>query len=580
MAITEADIKVIIAAELKKQGFDKAAKATTNLEASFKRLGKTIASVFAVREIIRFGKASVQAFAQAEKESAQLRSQLTSLNMAFATPVLDDYIDRLELLTGRTGGDLVTAFNQLSFATQDVTTAQKLLNLALDVSAATGKDLGTVSTALQRAYKGEATAIARLRVGLSTAELKGKKFAFVIEELERRFGGASKRNANSFASSIDRLRRSFEQAQEAIGKGFVKGLEKSDTKIEDVQKTVIKLGEALGTTAAAFTDFTVVSLQAIDDFTKSTGYKAFRDFADFLFRQANFVVTGELLVPKKSTGGDQMRKNEKAAAAELRARNQILKQEKKNADLRKKMQTEEEKRQRLETARKRAQTIFDMENIQIVAAMQGKVDGEQRMRLVALLALNTENYLAAEKLSDIIVRLNEPALNSLGVMVKAGDTIDQVVKNLIMSQAKLAGLQLMAEDFPELENPFAEWEDSLENMLKLLMQILAMTKVKGGVYPYSTSEGRAANPYGAVNRGEYSNSSGDLILRTSATGTGMTFNNSNLMPNAGSASTSPTVIVNVAGNVTTQNDLVSSITNALYQRQKDGQSILYSSTAI
>jgi hypothetical protein len=108
MAITEADIKVIIAAELKKQGFDKAAKATTNLEKTFNKLGKTIASVFAVREVIRFGKASVLAFADAEREAAQLRNQLTSLNMAFATPVVNDYIDQLELLTGKTGADLVT----------------------------------------------------------------------------------------------------------------------------------------------------------------------------------------------------------------------------------------------------------------------------------------------------------------------------------------------------------------------------------------------------------------------------------------------------------------------------------------
>ncbi len=107
-----------------------------------------------MREIIRFGRASVNAFAEAEREANQLRSQLTGINLEFATPLVDEYIDKLELLTGRTGGELVTAFNNLSRATEDVSNAQNLLNLALDISAATGKDLASVSGALQRAYKG------------------------------------------------------------------------------------------------------------------------------------------------------------------------------------------------------------------------------------------------------------------------------------------------------------------------------------------------------------------------------------------------------------------------------------------
>ena len=53
MAMTESDIKIVIAAELKKQGFDKAQKATSNLENSFKKLGKTVGSVFAVGHLKR-----------------------------------------------------------------------------------------------------------------------------------------------------------------------------------------------------------------------------------------------------------------------------------------------------------------------------------------------------------------------------------------------------------------------------------------------------------------------------------------------------------------------------------------------
>ena len=582
MALTESEIKVIIAAEIRKAGFDKAKKATTGLEASFKRLGKTIAGVFAARQIIAFSRASVNAFADAEREAAQLRAQLTGINLAFATPVVDSYLDKIELLTGRAGSELVPAFNSLSQATQDVTQAQQLLNLALDIAAATGKDLTTVSGALQRAYKGEVTALARLRVGLTTAELKGKSFAFAVRELERRFGGSSQRATDSFGTSMDRLRRAFEKGQEAIGEGFVAGLTKSGKSIEEIQEDIIDLGKAVGETAAAFTSLVTGMQSQLDKFLSSSAYLKFRDAIDFLFRQANFVVTGEMLVGKNPAveAGNARRAAEKAAAAELRARNQIVKQEKKNAELLKKIQTEEEKRKRLELARKRAATIFDMENIQIVAALQNKVDGEQRMRLVALLALNTDNVTAAEKLADIVIRLNAPALSNLGVMIQAGDTIDKVIQKLITSQAKLAGLQLMAEDFPELEDIFQPWEDSLENILKMLMEmfnLLNNKKALTGIYGVDAlgfSSPEAYRDYRSGERGDsYSNPSGFSIIGSSS------MSNGSVVP-SGYSTSNMNVTVNVAGNVTSEKDLVSAITEQLYVQQKSGKQVIYNSLTV
>jgi hypothetical protein len=585
MALTETEIKVIIAAELKKQGFDKAAKATTGLEKTFKKLGKTVLSVFAVREIIRFGKASVNAFAEAEKEAAQLRSQLTGINLEFATPVVDEYIDKLELLTGRTGGDLVNAFNSLSRATEDVTNAQKLLNLALDISAATGKDLGSVSGALQRAYKGEVTAIAKLRVGLTTAELKGKKFAFVVEELERRFSGSTKRATESFGSSVDRLRRSVEQAQEAIGKGFVTGLANSGRSIEETQEKIIEMGENIGEVAAALTNMAIGVGEFFDGLANNRGIKAVLTAFELLTRYGGAMVTGELQPSFASNAsrqaGERRRAAEVSARNDLRIRNQMMKQEKINAANRKKIQTEEEKRRRLELARKRAQTIFDMENIQIVAALQGKIDGEQRTRLTTLLAINTENYKAAEKLADIVVRLNEPALRNLGVMIEAGDSVDDLIKKLITSQARLAALQLTAEDFPELDNPFEEWEDSLEKILEMLMKILAMnTKQK---VQYTPLPPRPNTGYGS---GFSDNEWMRMLQQMEKLGISYNaenFGESGLSGAVGSSVTTnaPTnVIVNVAGNVTTENDLVKRIADEFYQYQKSGSKILFSSTGL
>jgi hypothetical protein len=579
-----AQIRIDIASEFKEKGFKQADKASTMLDKKFKALAKTFIAVFSVRQIVNFSRASVNAFAAAEKEAALLRSQLTGINLEFASDYIDEYIDKLELMTGRTGDELVPAFNTLSQATQDITKAQELLNLALDVSAGTGKNLTTVAGALQRAYKGETTAIAKLRLGLTTAELKGKKFAFVVEELEKRFGGASQRNAATFASSIDRIKRSAEQAQEAFGEGFVTGLEKSGKSVEDLQEDIIDLGEAAGEAAAAFTTLTINMTNDISKFLNSSGYLKFRDFVDFLFRQANFVITGEMLVPKTSTNAAaQRRAAEERNRAELRQRNEILKQEKKNAEMRKKIQTEEEKRRKLELARKRAQTIFDIENIQIVAALQGKIDGEQRTRLVTLLALNTENYTAAEKLADIVTRLNAPALANLGVFIQSGDTIDDVIKKLITSQAKLAGLQLMAEDFPELENPFEEWNMTLDEILAKLMAMMEM--LMGGTSKKKIpSIERPIQPLTGPGSGASSNEwmrMMDQLAKVGAPYVNPTTGQfTDFVSKENAAAAAMNVTVNVSGNVTSERDLVTYITQSLYSQQKSGQQVVFNSTSI
>jgi hypothetical protein len=121
-------------------------------------------------------------------------------------------------------------------------------------------------------------------------------------------------------------------------------------------------------------------------------------------------------IPMTISGQSDLYKKQDKARAKAEA--DAAKRQKELIALQKKADEEKKKRERILAAQKRAQTIFDIENIQIVAALQGKIDGEQRMRLVALLALNTENYTAAEKLTDIVVRLNAPALANLGVLIQ------------------------------------------------------------------------------------------------------------------------------------------------------------------
>lgn len=554
MALTESDIKVIIAAELRKQGFDKASKATSDLEKKFKKLGGTIASVFAARKIIAFTKSSARAFAEEDRAIRSLSYSLESLGLAFQGSNIEQFVASTQRSAAVADGLLRPAYQTLVNATLDVQKAQDLLNLALDISAATGKDVTAVTTALSRAYLKDVSALGKLNIGLTGAQLKTMTFAEAQELLNSKFKGQAAVYADSYAGKIAKLTNAYDDAQEVIGQKFIRALE------------IISGGDfdkALDAIAAAARNVGNAFIRAGYGIEKVKALLR-GDFGQIkkLQEQMNIELMGGTGITAKPIAGvlsKQMAGQKKLLAAQEAAR--------------KKAEAAAKRAEAARLAQKRASTIFDIDNIQVVAALQGKVDGEQRMRLVTLLALQTENYTAAEKLADVIVRLNAPALESLGVMIKAGDTIDQVIQKLIMSQAKLAGLQLMAEDFPELDNPFSEWESTLENILALLMQIMNLNaKGKTGIYALDKLGFSSLESYQNYRQGERAsivNSSFSNLA--GATGTAMP----TVMTSGG-----VTVNVSVAGNVTTQNDLVSSITNALYQRQKDGQSILYSSTAI
>lgn len=406
---------------------DKAAK---KADKTFGALGKKFAAVFSVAAVVRFGKESVRAFMEAEKEAAQLRATLEAVNLGFAAPLLDEYIDKLELLTGKSGGDLTRAFSSLSQATGDATRAQELLNLSLDVSAATGKNLTTVAGALQRAFKGETTALARLRIGYTTAELKGKSFSDVVSELQKKFEGAGAAAADTFAGKIARLNAAIDQSKEAFGAGFVRELENANVSIEELQKGIIDLGEALGTTAAAFTSFATDAVDAMKVIRDNPATQAVLDIFEALTRGVGFVVTGELQ-PSFDAGdarraGEERRKNDIAARATLRQRAVLARAEKKIAAEREKQLKLTEREKKAQAQLDKAKSMFDMEQIQIQAALQGKITEEERTRLLLMKAIIEENGSEAERLTAKLEKLQKDTqeLATALTTLKAGDPFE------------------------------------------------------------------------------------------------------------------------------------------------------------
>lgn len=187
--------------------------------------GKKAAAAFAVAAAAAAayaGKLLVEGVKSAiEDERAQAKLATTLENVTGATKnqiaAVEQQISKLSLAYGITDDQLRPSFERLVRATNDVTEAQKLQTLAIDIAAGSGKSLESVSAALARAYDGNTTALGKLGIGLSAAELKSMSFDDVTKQLAETFGGQATAQAETFEGKMKRLQVAFDEAKESIG---------------------------------------------------------------------------------------------------------------------------------------------------------------------------------------------------------------------------------------------------------------------------------------------------------------------------------------------------------------------------
>lgn len=217
------------------------------------KFGKVAAAAFAAAAaaaVAYAGKLAIDGVKAAiEDEAAQLKLANALKNVTGATEdqisAVEKQIEKLALATGTADDALRPAFQRLAVATKNVDEAQRLLNIALDVSAATGKPLEAVTNALGKAYEGNTTSLARLGIGMSAADLKALGLEGSIDKLADTFQGAADVQANSFQGRIERLKVAFDEAKETIGAALLPILDRLLRFITDnVLPIVQKLSDA------------------------------------------------------------------------------------------------------------------------------------------------------------------------------------------------------------------------------------------------------------------------------------------------------------------------------------------------
>ena len=168
--------------------------------------------------------------AAVEDEKAQKSLAITLKNTTKATDAqvkaVEDFIDKTARATGVADDQLRPSLDRLLRSTQDITKAQKLQTLALDISAGTGKDLATVTEALGKAYDGNLGALKRIGVPLDENIIKTKDFDAATKALSETFAGQADAAAETFAGRMARIKIAIDEAKEQLGQALLPLLER------------------------------------------------------------------------------------------------------------------------------------------------------------------------------------------------------------------------------------------------------------------------------------------------------------------------------------------------------------------
>jgi hypothetical protein len=203
-------------------------------------IGKAFAAAAAAAgaAAIAIGIEGVKAAIADEKAQTQLALALENATGATQAQIAatEQSILQMSLATGVADDELRPALGRLVRSTGDITKAQDLLAIALDVSAATGKPVEAIATSLSKAYDGNTAALGKLGVGLSTAELRTMSFEQVQNRLSELFGGAAAANADTYAGKIARVQVAFDEAKETLGTALLPIL---NTLLEFINKNAL-----------------------------------------------------------------------------------------------------------------------------------------------------------------------------------------------------------------------------------------------------------------------------------------------------------------------------------------------------
>ena len=244
-------INIPIVSQYNAKGVNDANKSLGGFDKSVKALGKSLAGVFAAKQVISFFASTVKGAMEDQKAQVQLEKSIRNTTNATSQQIngLRSFISTTQFSTGVLDDQLRPALNSLVLATGDVEKSQKLLTLALDISAGTGKDLESVTTALSKAAGGQFTALQRLGVGLDKSVIATKDLDLITGILTNKFSGQAAAATQTFGGQVQLLNAYFQEAKETIGFAFIQAIESvvgQGGAADQIGKALVNIAEEIG----------------------------------------------------------------------------------------------------------------------------------------------------------------------------------------------------------------------------------------------------------------------------------------------------------------------------------------------
>jgi hypothetical protein len=418
-----------IGSKLDGKGFKQAETAADKLGKSVKTLAKTFGATFSAMALAQYSKNAIKAFANQQLEVAQLTTAVRNLGLAFATPEIDRYIDKIEAATGVNRDLLQPAMLKLLQVTGSVSKSQELLNLAMDVSAGTGEDLASTSEKLSQAYVGNFKGLRSLNLGLTQAELASADFEIVQKRLQVLFAGQAKVAADSYVGSMNKLAIASENASEKIGKsllGAITALSGGET-IDDTISKIDKLSSAV----SGLIDVTI-------------GLKA-GEYLQQFYALKNGQIAGGFGNRSLSAGNQDTQKADAKARAKAEA--DAARRAKELLALQRKSAIAEKNK----IALSKAAAVFDTTRISLAAALKATYDKETRLRLEALQAIEEDNGdLALKKIGEIAALQKNNDLAKLAGIKEISDATLLAINTQLLNELSAIDKSKMAEADKEL----------------------------------------------------------------------------------------------------------------------------------
>jgi hypothetical protein len=453
----DATVRIDLAAEFTgRKAFKQADTSTAQLSKNVKNLAKTFGVAFSTTKILAYAKASVKAAAADQKAQQQLALALKNVGLGRDAATAEGYIQRIEKEFGIVDDKLRPAYTKLAIATRDTAETERLMGIAMDISANSGKDLESVTAALSKAYLGNNATLSKLGIGISKADLKTKSFKEITDQLAVTFAGAAKTSADSFAGSMDKLAIASNNAKEIIGTSLINALQSLGE--DDTMATLSSDIEGAATSLANFVDSIVYLKEQVKSIPGAGifGY-LFSGVTDLLGRFSpqrlaylikeikGFQGMGNVAM----TGGSNM-DTQKFEASQKKLAASKIKADKNAAANKAKLD--------------KAAAVFDIQKIQIAAALKGKISEEEKVRLLLMQAIEEGNADKAEALS----------------------------KKLDEIQAKNAKIAADILAIGNATDPFAAWVTSLDAAALVLGKMPALLDAAGSL----TGRGKVTLPTG------------------------------------------------------------------------------------